>query len=113
MKEIIKMEETKREREREKEIKKRASGVEEGGRFQSGYISAYILPSLPRYLRVEPAGLADITTRGCILLLMASGMLVNFPHVKRSTVRSFTDTVGCLNYRRDTILHSRAYLHRG
>lgn len=26
-------------------------------------ISAYILPSLPRYLRAEPAGLAGITTR--------------------------------------------------
>lgn len=55
-------------------------------------ISAYILPSLPRYLRAEPAGLAGITARSCILLLMAPGMLVNFPRVKRSTVRTFVDT---------------------
>lgn len=55
-------------------------------------ISAYILPSLPRYLRAEPAGVAGITARSCILLLMAPGMVVHFLRVKRSTVRTSTDT---------------------
>lgn len=52
----------------------------------------YIILLASRYLRAEPAGLADITARSCILLLMAPGMLVNFVRVKRSTVRTFTDT---------------------
>lgn len=71
-------------------MRQRTNGVEErgrGGRFQSGYIGIYITLLASRYLRACRAG-RDITARSCILLLMASGMLVNFARVKRSTVRT-------------------------
>lgn len=61
-------------------------------------ISAYILPFLPRYLRAKSTGLADTAARSCILLLMASEMLINLPRVKQSTTWLFTDIANVLEH---------------
>lgn len=53
---------------------RRASVVEEGGRFQSGYIGIYITLLASIFESGTPTELAGITARSCILLLMAPGM---------------------------------------
>lgn len=78
---VIRAKRTEKESERGHEGEgkgRRVSVVEEGGRFQSGYIGIYITLLASIFENGAPAELVGITARSCILLLMAPGMSGEF-----------------------------------